>query len=114
VVGGGGGLGGGPGFWGGGLLGGLLSQSRDCGQGDKGCETEQYLFLHASAPLGPFAISTLDGKSRRWGAREKYGGLNTMGRRGVPADPLFSNRASYQEKRPVGGRPDQRRLIIMA
>jgi hypothetical protein len=36
-------------------------------------------------------------------------GLNTKGRRGVPADPLLSNRASYQGKRPVGGRPDQRR-----
>jgi hypothetical protein len=36
-------------------------------------------------------------------------GLNTKGRRGVPADPLLSNRASYQGMRPVGGRPDQRR-----
>jgi hypothetical protein len=37
-----------------------------------------------------------------------------MGRWGVPADPLFSNRASYQGKRPVGGRPDQRRFVIIA
>ena len=48
------------------------------------------------------------------GLREEFVGLSTMGRWGVPAGPLFSDRASYQGKRPVGGRPDQRRLLIMA
>ena len=42
------------------------------------------------------------------------GWLNTMGRWGVPADPLFSDRASYQGKQPVGGCPDQRRSVIIA
>ena len=37
-----------------------------------------------------------------------------MGRRGVPAASLLSKGASYQGKRPVGGRPDQRRSAIIA
>jgi hypothetical protein len=53
-------------------------------------------------------------EKRGVGRTENIPKLNTMGRWGVPADPLFSNRASYQGKRPVGGRPDQRRFVIIA